>query len=247
MLIDVNVSFGYWPFQKFQQNALAKLSKHLTAEGISLALVSLTEAVFYPDSDVYNKLLFEKLKSYSNLMPLMVLNPSLPNWKETLERYHNLQKAKAIKIFPNYHNYSLSSAVIDDLIYELARRKMALVIQMRMEDERNQYSLLKVADVKVKEIIKLANRFSEIPIIVLCSESSEAVSLIKNASNIYVDISFVEFIEMIDDFNKVVFGSHTPFLYTHSAIMKIRNADVPEKDLNTIMSGNACRLFKLKV
>lgn len=247
MLIDFNVSFGHWPFQKFQQDTLFKLSRHLTKEGISLALVSPIESVLYPDPDVYNKILVEKIKNYTNLIPLMVLNPTLPNWKEILEKCENLQKIKAVKIIPNYHNYSLLSSAVDNLMHELVKRKIVLVIQMRLEDERNQYALLRVAGVKVEEITQLAKRFPEVPIVVLCSYLDEANSLIKNSSNIYIDISFVEFIEKLCNFDKVVFGSHTPFLYTRSAVMKIQSADLHEKVLKTIMFDNVCQLLKLKV
>jgi len=252
MLIDINVSLGYWPFQKFQEDAPAKLAKHLTGEGISLSLVSSIETIFYPDPDVYNKILLKKLKPFPNLMPVMVVNPSLPNWKEMLNKYRQYQKAKIIKIFPNYHNYLLSSPHIDDFMDELEKNKMSLIIQKRMIDERHQYPLLKVAGVEEEEIVKLANRFPKVPIIVFCCHLREAVSMIKKTLNIDTDISFVETMDTVKTLLKqipakrVLFGSHTPFLYTRSAIMKIKSADIPASDLKAIMYGNICRLLDLK-
>ena len=250
MLIDVNVSFGNWPFQTFLQNSVAKLSKHLKSEGISLALVSSIETTLYPDPDVYNKSLLKKVKSYSNLIPVMVLNPALSDWKEKYEEYTDSQKFRVIKILPNYHNYLLSSKFVNDFMNELSKKKNAvLIVQMRVEDERNQYPLLKVSGVDYKEIIKLANRFPGVSIICLCSCFREAVSLVKETKNIYIDISFIETLNIVFKTNtallkeipagRILFGSHTPFLYTRSAIMKVKSAEISEKDLNAIMFNNA--------
>ena len=70
MIIDINVSFGNWPFQRFLLDTPQKLARHLKTEGISSALVSSIEAAFYPDPDVYNEILFKKLKPYPFLMML---------------------------------------------------------------------------------------------------------------------------------------------------------------------------------
>jgi predicted TIM-barrel fold metal-dependent hydrolase len=66
-----------------------------------------------------------------------------------------------------------------------------------------------------------------------------------------VDISFVETLNTVSALLKeipatrVLFGSHTPFLYTRSAIMKIKAAEISQEDLDAITYGNAQRLIKL--
>ena len=249
MLIDVNVSFGNWPFQNFFLDTPGKLAKHLKKEKISSALVSSIETVLYPDPDVYNKLLFEKLKPYPFLIPIPIINPSLSDWRENLKKY---KRIKAIKVLPNYHNYSLSKKSVNVLMNELKERKMVLMIQMHLEDERNQYPLLKVSGVKFKEVIKLANRFPQIPILCLCPYYGEAVRLVKETANVYVDISFTEHLDTIATLlkeipaSRILFGSHTPFLYARSAVMKIESADISKKDAQVIMSRNISHLLKLR-
>jgi predicted TIM-barrel fold metal-dependent hydrolase len=251
MIIDVNVSFGHWPFQRFPYSTPEELNKDLMKEGISQILVSSLDAVLYPDPEWGNETFLPGLKSYPSFVPVGVINPSLSNWKETLKRCISWG-AKAIKIFPNYHYYSLSSPVVDDLMDELVGRKMPLIVQMRLEDERNQYPLLKVSGVEIQEILDLANRFSEIPILALCPYFKEAIDLVKNSTNIYVDISFVEILNTVSALleeipaTRVLFGSHTPFLYTRSAIMKLKAAEISQEDLEAITCGNAQRLMKLE-
>jgi len=251
MMIDVNVCFGHWPFQKFPYSTLRALDEGLKKEGISQSLVSSLDAVLYPDPDWGNESLLPGLSFYPNLMPVGVVNPLLSNWRETLERCIGWE-AKAIKIFPNYHSYPLSSSVVTALINELARRKMPLLVQMRLEDERNQYPLLKVSGVEIEEVIKLANHFPEVPVFALCPYFKEAIDLVKNSTNIYVDISFVEILNTVSALLKeipatrVLFGSHTPFLYTRSAIMKIKATEIHRKDLEAITHRNIRRLMKLE-
>lgn len=250
MLIDVNVSLGNWPFQKFSLDSAGELSKHLESEGISLALVSSIENILYPDPDVYNRLLLEKLRPYSTLSPVMVLNPTLSNWKERYEEYISSQGIRAIKIFPNYHGYSLSANSMDGFLNEFKGRNIILILQMRLEDERNHYPPLKVSGVDYREIINLAKRFHEVPIICLCPHLIEAISLVKETTNIYIDISFVETLDTVSSLLKeipaerVVFGSHTPYLYTRSAVMKIKAEGIAERDRNAIMFGNLSQLLE---
>lgn len=249
MLTDVNVSLGHWPFQKLLPDNAAKLSRHLKSEGISLALVSSVETVLYPDPDVYNKLLLKRLKPYPMLLPVMILNPVLADWQQRLREYVGSSKIKAVKILPNYHGYTLSSKIAYDLIRELSLKKILLIIQMRLEDERNQYPLMKVPGVKTTEVIKLSKRCPSASILCLCPYIGEAISLVKETENVYVDISFTERLNTVESLikeipaNRIVFGSHTPFLYTRSAVMKIKSADIPKKDLRAIMSVNIQRLL----
>ena len=130
MLIDVNVSFGNWPFQKFLFDTPGKLERHLKKEGISMAFVSPIESVFYPDPDVYNKILFKKLKIFHSLIPIPVINPFLSNWKELLKEYVAYKKIKTIKILPNYHNYSLSSESVNKMMKELKERNISSIVHV---------------------------------------------------------------------------------------------------------------------
>ena len=251
MIADINVSFGRWPFQKFPYNNLNGLDNKLSGEGISKALVSSLDAVLYPDPDWGNTSLLPRLASFSNLLPVGVINPSLSNWRESLERCLHWG-AEAVKIFPNYHNYSLSLPAMEKFMDDLAGRKVPLMVQMRLEDERNQHPLFKIAGVNPGEIIKFAGHFPEIPVLALCPYFKEAIDLVCNSSNIHVDISFTETLNTVSALfeeipaARILFGSHTPLLYTRSSVMKIKAPDIPQKDFKAITYGNAQALMNLR-
>ena len=248
MLIDCNVSFGFWPFQKFRLDTPAKLARQLENKGVSRGLVSAVESVLYPDPAVYNGILAKKLSGYDSLVPIRVVNPLLGNWREELDKVDR-RRAKVIKIVPNYHQYELADACFEKLAGESSERGMNLLVQMRVEDERAQYAGMKTPGVDVDELIKAAKKFPDINFICLCPYFREAVALANSAKNIYVDISFVESSDTLADLTgkvgaeQVVFGSHTPFLYTDGAVMKIKSASISKKDIKMIGSGNIRKLL----
>jgi len=247
-IIDINVNFGHWPFRKFYENSLKKLVYCLKKENISIALVSSLEAVFYPDPEIGNKELIRKLKNFKKLLPVAIANPKVNSWKEILEN----KKYKAIKIIPNYHNYSLLESKAINLISEVSSKGTVLMIQMRFEDERSHYELLKVPGVKVQEIKEISSKFPELSIVTLCSYFDEAVELAK-IPNVYVEISFIERLNTLHSLlekvpvEKVLFGSHTPFLYAKAATMKLKYSTISKKDREKIAFKNALNLFKIKI
>ena len=241
MLTDVNTWLGNWPFQKFEINTPGKLAKHLKAEGISHAFVSSLDSVFLPDPDQGNKVLLSELKKYPCLYPVMIIDLSLDNWKELLEKYRNLN-IKLIKLVPNYHGYSLLSPCVKELMRMLGAGSILPVIQVRLEDERTQHKMCKVPGVEVKDIVKCANKFPYIEMIVCGAYYTEALELVRETKNLYIEISFIEKFDTIRSLLKeipakrILFGSHTPFFYTRSSVMKIKAPGINENDRRLIMN-----------
>jgi hypothetical protein len=248
MIIDVNVSIGRWPFLHYRGFSPARILSILKKEGIDSALVSSIDAILYPDPVVPDQALVRQLKPYPQLKPVLVINPLFSNWRESLEEYGNINLL--VKLFPNYHRYSLLSPQVKELIEELAKRKDILMIQMRLEDERTQSPLMKVPGVSVDEVTGISRDFPEIPVIALCPYFQEAVNLIKETKNIYVDISFIEKMETIPSLlkevpcSRVLFGSHTPFLYARSAILKLREPGLDKRVRELIFFKNFQRITR---
>ena len=250
MIIDVNVSYGFWPFQILGPDTPKKLAVLLTDKKITHALVSPVEAILYPDPVHYNERLFSELEQFSALLPVMVLNPSLKGWKSCLERFCG--KAFGVKIVPNYHCYSLHEQFIHELILELRELNLPLFIQMRIEDERNQYPLMKVPGLCVEEIIAFARMCEDHPVICLNAYYQEAIELVSNTSNVYVDTAFIEVFETMTAFvsrippERILFGSHTPFLYTTASLMKMKDKDISSETVQKIQFKNAEKLLRIE-
>ncbi len=253
MLIDVNTSLGHWPFMRFEQDTAGKLADHLASAGVDRALVSATEAALFPDPHIPNGELFAALVDQAVLMPLPTIDPTLSHWRDCLDTYALLRAPNAARVLPNYHRYTLDAPCVDDLASALLERgKAVLVVQMRLEDERNQYPLMQVPGVPADDVLGLARRHPDLAILCLCPYLHEAVQLLNGAPNLHADIAFVELLDTLATFvsevssDRVFFGSHTPFLYTRANLMKVEQATVDTETLAAVTAGNAARLFGLE-
>lgn len=249
MIVDFNTSLGRWPFQEFAIRTAGALVRHLQASGIGTALVSSVDAILYPDPTVCDAELFRAAKCHPMLIPVPTINPTLTNWRTALAADTGL---KAVRIIPNYHNYLLTSPALTPFMQALEELKIPLIIQMRVDDERNQYPLMKVPGVDWNVVVQLANAFTNVSIVCLCAFFGEAVELVQKTANVSVDISFIEkfrtlpaLLEKVPP-NRILFGSHTPWLYTQSAVMKLEAIRQLDKHYEAIAHANAAHLFTLK-
>ncbi|MBD3384992.1 amidohydrolase family protein [candidate division KSB1 bacterium] len=248
-IVDVNVSIGNWPFQRFPYYDLQALSTALDAEGVSLAVVTAVEAILNSDP-CYNQNLHKQCQNDRKFVFLPVVDPSMPGWEERLSAF--LPGLRGVKIFPNYHTFALGSSQIRDLILFLKALTLPLIIQMRVDDERNQHPHMRVAGVAVEDITQLANLYPDQVIVCLNAYIQEVEQLLQNSENIYADISFCEHMDTLGTLNKtlaaerLLFGSHTPFLYTRSATMKLNLSRISKEMRQKIAWKNAEDIFRLE-
>jgi predicted TIM-barrel fold metal-dependent hydrolase len=244
-IIDVNVWLGAWPFQYFHDSSARALERRLESEGIVEALVGSPEAAFNPDCSAVNLRLARRLAGSSRLHPVPALNPTMGDWRDILERARGEGRA-AIRLFPTYHVYDLASKEALTAIEQIARSgKLALFLQMRMEDERTQHPLCRVPGLPTETIADVARRFPELPVVALCPCYHEAVELAKATANVHMDLSHVETLRTLASLlgevpaERILFGSHAPFLTPRAAVMKLEAPYVPRPARRAIGATNA--------
>jgi uncharacterized protein len=244
MIIDCNVGFGHWPFARFAEDTPARLDKLLESEGIGRALVSSAEAVLYEEPEECNLALERALARYPRLVPVPVASPRVKSAWATVAR----PGIRALKLIPNYHGYTLGDERAVELCAKAAERGIPVLVQMRVEDERSHYELLKVPGVSVEDIVALAARLPTLAIVALCPYYAEALRLAA-APNVYADISFVENLDTLGQLcdkapaGKFLFGSHAPWLYPKAAVRKLELSTIDKEQRAAIGSRNAARLF----
>jgi hypothetical protein len=231
-IFDINVHLGCWHNQRLPYTSPLQLQKKLNSLGIRKAFVSSNQAIFYSDPEPGNLELLNKVKRYPLFVPVPVFNPNIPNSEEILRKYSKL-KIKIIKLFPSFHNYSLNSEKIKSVLKFCLLEGFIILIQMRMEDERLQHPTLKTNPLDIDKILEIAEMYPSLPIICLSGYFNECVRLAQNSSNIYLDISFAERLDTINalldviPLSRIVFGSHTPFFYPESALLKVESSEIP--------------------
>lgn len=243
-IIDANAAVGFWPTQGFPYQTLSDLTLAFTETGIQSALVSAVESILFPEPDSYDSKLFEAMAGIPSLRPVKTLNPTLGNWRRSTKEALSKYPIAALKLFPNYHGYSLESEAVADVCRLASQKRLPLLIQMRVNDERNQPRLLQVHGVPADEIVDLSLRFPRNVIIALCAYNHEVATLAKGGTGLLVDLSFLDqtmplgmiAAEMPED--RYVFGSHTPFLYPHSAAFKLTHCTTSEAFRKKVAAGN---------
>lgn len=246
---DTNVSFGTWPWMDFSLTTPASLVAQLESEGIQQAWISASESILFPDPDIPDERLFSAFAAHPSVIPVKTLNPILGNWRESLELAMSAWGARLVKVYPNYHQYSLIDGPMTELAATLAARRIPLLIQMRVEDERNQYPLMKVPGVPAHEVATLAAIHPTLTIVVLSAYLSEIAAMTAGHRNVYADISFADSRDTMRHLlestpaDQLLFGSHAPFFYTRSAMMKLAAADLDGGVLKKIVSANAGRIL----
>ncbi|MFH1708771.1 MAG: amidohydrolase family protein [Planctomycetota bacterium] len=250
MIVDVNAWTGGWPFAVHAGFTAAQLDRHLQAAGISRALTSPVEAILAADPGPANRALLRQAARRPRLLPAPVINPGLGNWGDLLEEYA-AAGVRAVRLVPNYHGYSLADPSIRAALARIAGRRILPVVQMRVEDERAHHPLFRVPAVPVADVIGLARALPRLRLAVSCAYFAEAAALGRRTGNVAVDIAFVEKLDTVPCLlaavpaGRVLFGSHTPFLYTRSAVMKARAAGIAPADRDRILHRNAAALLRL--
>lgn len=248
MILDMNISWGHWPFQEFGFSKLPEMIHVLVKTGIRGGLIRSAEAAFAPDLELCNRKLFEALKGSDAFIPVPTVSPFYSEWKALCDS----GKASVCAIFPGYHGYSVLSDEFAALVETFEKKKLALLIVVRQEDERAHHKLCKIPSVPIHEINELGKRYPGLRMICLNCYFGELQPLLKNAPNISADIAFVETLNTMDRViekigcQQMVFGSHTPFFYTEAALRKLRDSSADEKIMQAIAFQNAQRILNGK-
>lgn len=250
-LIDTNVNLGPWPFTPVPDRTGPELAAHLAASGIRRALVSHLGAVFQPEPMATNRRLFAAVQRTPGLLPVPVINPALANWREQLAACLAAGPIRAVKIFPNYHNYSLSSPRLDPFLAAIAEAGLRLIVNVRLEDERHRYFALRIKGVPVKQLAAFLARHREHHVLFSGIYKPEVEKLAPDHGNFSAEVAFCEITNVLEvmlrDFpaRRLMLGTCTPLMSTRGQADKLRCAHLPARTKALIGADNARRFFKI--
>lgn len=158
-----------------------------------------------------------------------------------------------IRLFPNYHGYTLADPATAELISSATDRSMIVQIALSMEDTRTQQTVIQPAD--PSPLADLLVRLPRARIVFLNfknwtdDDASEGIARIRKAENAYFDFAMNEGVGGLGRLiaatspKRVVFGSHSPFFYFESASLKVREAGLPRDQESAILDKNAQMLL----
>jgi hypothetical protein len=256
-MIDTNVDMFRWPFRCLAGDDPADLVARLRKKGVTQAWTGSYEGLLHRDVAGVNERLAAACKRYGRdfLLPFGTVNPKQPDWQEDLRRCHEVHEMPGIRLHPNYHGYTLDDSVAAELISLTERRKLLVQISLAMEDDRTQNALMPIPPVDPSPLIDLAKRMPNLRLVLINggdegNKSTAHIPELGEAGNIYFDIARIEGIggvaRLIAQTSpaRVVFGSHYPFFYFESSLLKVREAGLPPDQAQAVLDGTARGLLK---
>jgi predicted TIM-barrel fold metal-dependent hydrolase len=253
MTVDVNVTLGRWPFRRVPgDESGTALAQRLRARGVTQAWVSHFDALLHTDLAAVNARLAEECRREPLWLPFGAVNPTLPEWRDDVRRCHEVHRMPGLRLFPNYHGYTLSQPVAAELLEEAGKRRLLVQVALNMEDERTQHPLVRVPAVDAAPLADLVRRWPGLKVIVLNQRPGppRRVRALIEAGAVFFDISMVEGTGGVAKFaevagaERVLFGSHAPLYYWDAASLKIQECGLTPALEERIRHANARALLR---
>jgi predicted TIM-barrel fold metal-dependent hydrolase len=184
------------------------------------------------------------------LRPFGTINPALPDWEDDLRRCHETHRMPGVRLFPNYHGYTLDDARFTRLVDIAAKRRLLVQIVVSIEDERSQNPALTAPPVQVAPLADVIEKVRDARIMLLNAASRVLMTnnaLVKRltSAGVLFEIATLEGVAGIESLLqrvpdvRVAFGSHTPYFYFEAALLKLQESALSAAQLAAIRQGNA--------
>ncbi len=256
MSIDVHAYCGPWAFRHIPDVEPDALVRRLARAGIHRALVSATEAVLYKDPQQANRLLAERVQRQpERLLPVATLNPRLLGWEADWDWCLRMLAPVGLRLHPNYHGYSLASLEARALI-AAAAAQLGLIIFVvnRLEDERVNHPLARVAPLPTEDIVAALCAAPEGHFVLCGLRLAEIMSLVAYAPDLThytVEISHLQHpldalvrLREVLPADRIMLGSGAPLMMPEPAVYKVHMARLPEAEKQLILEGNVMRFLE---
>ena len=254
-MIDTNVNLFRWPYRRLVGDDPESLAARLRARGVTQAWACSYEALLNRDMAGVNLHLATACRRIGArfFLPFGCVNPKLPAWKDDLKRCREVHQMAGIRLFPNYHGYAVSEPVFEELLAASTEHKLIVQIALSMEDTRTQQTVIQRVD--PSPLAELLVRYPQARVVLLNygrwldDDAGDAIARIRSAENAYFDIAMNEGVGGLKRLiaatspSRVVFGSHAPFFYFESALLKVREAGLPQDQASAILQKNAQALL----
>ncbi len=252
-LIDTNITLGRWPFRRCPMDETPVLVAKLRANGVAQAWAGSFDALLHKDISSVNSRLAEDCRRHGRglIVPFGTVNPTQPDWEDDLRRCHEEHQMRGVRLYPNYHGYTLATPAFVRLLQLATARRLLVQIACSLEDERTQHPRLPVPPVDTLPLIGLLKETpaARVQLINAFRTLRGKPVLDLAAHGVRFEIATLEGVQGIASLlaqipdDRLCFGSSAPFFYFESAKLKLRESVLSESQMKAICTGNARRLL----
>lgn len=253
-LVDVNVCLGRWPLRRLRFDDTAGLAAMLRKQGVTRAWAGSFDSLLHKDLAGANARLADECRREGGglLLPFGSVNPTLPEWEEDFRRCVEEHRMPGLRLFPNYHGYTLHDPVFARLLGLAAAKGLVVELALIMEDDRMMHPLLRVPVTDASPLAGVVKQTPGLKLVIvngLRTLRDKALAEIVNAGDVSVEIAMLDALNGVGDLvaalppGRVLFGSHAPLFYFESAALKLQESPLTEEQLRGIRSESARRLL----
>lgn len=249
--IDVNCMLGQWPFRKIHKCTFADLINIHKENNIAYGFVSSINSIFYNDPFEGDMELHNIIKD-TDYNHILTVNPTLPGFREDIEKAIRNFNIKGVRVYPGYHEYKLNNRSLLELCDILKHLGLPLLLTMRLEDERLDY-LFRPSILPMEEVGAFLSDNEGLGVLLLTFRQEELIKIkdvILANAGIYYDTSglknYLFAVEKsLADFGyeKMVYGSLHPLFCLKSTYFSVEKAELEEPVKERILCKNAEKLF----
>lgn len=247
---DVNVSLFQWPFRRLAGDSPEALVEKLRSLDIRHVWAGSFEGVLHRDLAGVNTRLAEACRAAPSglLVPIGSVNPALPDWNEDLRRCDEVHRMPGVRLHPNYHGYGLDDPCFAEFLSAAAERRLLVQIAVSLEDVRTQSDRVRMADVDLGPLPAVLAKVPGARVMLLNHKLRSPAYQALAAAAVTFDTARIEATDGIERLmelvtpERVVLGSHAPFFIHESALIKVYESNLDERQLRLLLSENAARL-----
>lgn len=253
MIVDAATYLGPWPFREIEGKP-AGLARMRREFGVAAAVVSPLDGLFQQHLAEANGRLLKRIAGKEGLFAAPLVSLRMADWRERIDEYAANPQVRAIRLAPSFHGYAMSEA--KGAAERAAKRGLAVAVQLRLSDERFHPQFLELPATPLAEVVALAAETPKVRWVASAARLAEMLPLagsIRGRRNLWLDTSHVDGLECMTracralGAERLLFSTCWPFFYAKSAHLKLEEAQLPARDAQRVMGGNAVRAFRLRM
>lgn len=152
---------------------------------------------------------------------------------------------KVIRLHPNYHGYTLAEPIFAEMFDSIIEAGLAVQIVAQMEDQRTQHPLVQAVPVDLKPLYDLLKAHPKARVMVLNANAAMITTTLRDCASLWLDSAMIEGVGGLENTLKVwpaeklCLGTHAPFFYPESSLLKLVESELSEAQMGALTSRSS--------
>lgn len=248
-VLDSNISLFRWPFRRLPLDETTLLVEKLRSLHVTTAWAGSFECCFHRDLGEANAKLHRECETYPELIPVGTVDPSRRGWERDFETCISGLQMPGLRLFPNLHQYSIDHPAVKRLFLRAAESGTFLQVVVTLEDSRTQPEQIAAPDADLRKLPDLMKAVPDVRIQLLnLRPGVSQLAALKDLPGLFFDTARADSVDGVASLvagtspDRVVYGSHSPFLIPEAALIRVHESNLELEALRSVLRENSERM-----